>query len=204
MPRSNAVELDTAITEIGSLRWEDSPGAQRRSSSIFAAINVRRLLDELKSGLDDIADIDKSVEKTTHYKWLLGEDPSKRFQVWLHEYKPKTHRREGHASVAHNHRFWLTSLILRGGFTDTRYVRSHKDDPESGSIQPIDSRRMRPGDTMVLAPEEIHALSELRDGTLSLIVQGRPVRSFSEVFENGEVRRYSDLGAKLTDLQASL
>ncbi len=179
MPRSNAVELDTAITEIGSLRWEDSPGAQRRSSSIFAAINVSRLLDELKSGLDDIADIDKSVEKTTHYKWLLGEDPSKRFQVWLHEYKPKTHRREGHASVAHNHRFWL-------------------------SIQPIDSRRMRPGDTMVLAPEEIHALSELRDGTLSLIVQGRPVRSFSEVFENGEVRRYSDLGAKLTDLQASL
>lgn len=204
MPRSYTAQLDTAIGRIRSLDWRDSAAAQGQASSVFAAIDLPDLLAELKSGLDGAADVDKSVEKTTHYKWFLGEDPSKRFQVWLHEYKPETHRREGHATVAHNHRFWLTSLILRGGFTDTRYVRSEKCKPESGAISPIASRRMRTGDTMVLAPDEIHALSELRDGTLSLIVQGKPVRSFSEVFEDNKVRRYADLGAKLDDLKASL
>jgi predicted metal-dependent enzyme (double-stranded beta helix superfamily) len=192
------------MSEIASLDWEESAVAQREASSVFAAIDIPGLLGELKSGLDEVADVERSVEKTSHYKWFLAEATTKRFQVWLHEYKPSTHRREGHATVAHNHRFWLTSLILRGGFTDTRYERSVESDPGSGSISPVDSRRMEAGDTMVLAPDEIHALSELRDGTLSLIVQGKPVRNFSEVFEGGEVRRYVDLGAKLADLRASL
>lgn len=200
-PRS---ELTHAVAAIGALGWEEPGTAQRGAATAFTMIDVALLLKELKIGLEQVADLDKSVEKTTHYKWFLSEDPARRFQIWLHEYKPSTHRREGHATVAHNHRFWLTSLILRGGFTDTRYERADETDPESGSLSPIDSRQMKSGDTMVLMPDEIHALSELRDGTLSLIVQGKPVRSFSEVFEGGEVRRYSDLGAKLDDLRASL
>lgn len=204
MPRSHAALLDMAMTNVGSLNWQRPAPAQRETAAIFKTIDIRRLLNELKTELDEIADIEKSVEKTTHYKWFLSEDPSRRFQIWLHEYKPSTHRREGHATVAHNHRFWLTSVILRGGFTDTRYERVDKADPESGSLSPIDSRQMKPGDTMVLMPDEIHALSELRDDTLSLIVQGKPVRDYSEVFEAGEVRRYADLGAKLAGLRASL
>lgn len=149
--------------------------------------------------MDDLVDIERSVEKTTHYKWFLDEDPERRFQIWLHEYKPSSHRREGHATVAHNHRFWLTSLILRGGFTDTRYERKGE-----AAISPIESREMRGGDTMVLSPDEIHSLGELCDDTLSLIVQSKPVRSYSEVFEGGEVRRYRDLGAQLAELRSSL
>lgn len=196
--------LAPTIDAIGTFSWEKPGMAQREAAEVLAKIEVDGLLAELKSRLGEIADLEKSVEKTTHYKWFLAEDPTKRFQVWLHEYKPSTHRREGHATVAHNHRFWLTSLILRGGFTDTRYERADESNRESASLARLDSRRMTPGDTMVLDPDEIHSLSALRDGTLSLIVQGRPIRSYSEVFEGGKVRRYSDLGAKLADLRASL
>lgn len=188
------------IQQVASFDWPDPRAAHREASALLQRVELPALSSQMRSRLPHLVDTDRSVEKTTHYKWFLDEDPAGRFQVWLHEYKPRTHRREGHASVAHNHRFWLTSLILRGGFTDTRYER----EGASATISPIASRGMRPGDTMVIDPDEIHALSELLDGTLSLIVQSKPVRSFSEVFEGDEVRRYYDLEAKLTDLRASL
>jgi predicted metal-dependent enzyme (double-stranded beta helix superfamily) len=195
-----SIWLDELLRRIGSSPWKMLRNAHEDVRLALEAEGSDRALTGLRCGLDVIVKSDRSVEKTTHYKWFLDEDPAGRFQIWLHEYKPKTHRREGHASVAHNHRFWLTSLILRGGFTDTRYERKR----ESAAISPIESRRMEPGDTMVIDPGEIHSLSELEDGTLSLVVQSEPIRSYSEVFEDGEMRRYYDLEAKLTDLQASL
>jgi predicted metal-dependent enzyme (double-stranded beta helix superfamily) len=195
--------LAAVLGEVDTLDWETPPVAHRAVSSIFAAVDIEDLLTELRAGFTEIVDPRGSVEKTTHYKWLLGKgDPAERFEAWLHEYKPKTHRREGHASVPHNHRFWLTSLILKGGFTDTRFERS--TDAGDDGISVLQTRAMRPGDTMVIAPEEIHSLSELRDGTFSLIVQSQKVRSYSEVFEDGAVRRYYDLDAKLLDTQALL
>lgn len=193
-------DLPETMREIASLGWPDPGIAHREASVLLRRIEISALSERLRARLRRVVDADRSVEKTTHYKWFLGEDTVGRFQLWLHEYKPKTHRREGHASVAHNHRFWLTSLILRGGFTDTRYQR----EGDSEALSPIESRRMEPGDTMVIDPDEIHSLSGLEDGTLSLIVQSKPIRSYSEVFEDGEVRRYYDLEAKLSDLQASL
>lgn len=197
-------ELPTLVGRVATSEWSSPSSAQHRAASILAALDVRLLLSQLKQEMDDLVDTERSVEKTTHYKWFLDEDPERRFQIWLHEYKPSSHRREGHATVAHNHRFWLTSLILRGGFTDTRFARAGRAEDGSSSISPIESRKMRSGDTMVLSPDEIHSLSELGDDTLSLIVQSRPVRSYSEVFEGGEVRRYRDLGAQLTELRSSL
>jgi predicted metal-dependent enzyme (double-stranded beta helix superfamily) len=197
-------QLDDTITVIASLDWGESSSAQREASAVLGGIDIPPLLGEFKTRLDELIDVEKSVEKTTHYKWFLSEDPESRFQVWLHEYKASTHRREGHATVAHNHRFWLTSLILRGGFTDTRYERIEDGERNGLSISAIESRKMRSGETMVLSPDEIHSLGELRDGTLSLVVQSKPVRSYSEVFEGGEVRRYRDLGAQLAELRSSL
>ena len=195
-------ELNSAMERMARLDWEVPAEAHLATKSIFMSIDAGLLLARLKRHAGDIVDLDRSVEKTTHYKWFLAEDPNCQFQLWLHEYKPAELRRKGHATVAHNHRFWLSSLILRGGFTDNRYRR----EPEGTGnlIAKLSSSRMTPGDTMVLAPDEIHSLSELCDGTISLIAQGMPVRSYSEVFEDGGVRRYPDLGAKLAELGASL
>ncbi|HEV2790768.1 MAG TPA: hypothetical protein VGV69_05670 [Solirubrobacterales bacterium] len=191
--------MNPILDFLARLDWSDRRGAHGQAAGRFEALQPAEVLADIKQGLPAPIDVSRSVEKTTHYKWFLAAAPDSSFEVWLHEYKPSELRRTGHATVPHNHRFWLTSLILRGGFEDTRYVRA-----EEGSIEPSEHRSLRPGNTMVVDPEEIHALSGLRDSTISMVVQSKPVRSYSEVFENGEVRRYSDLEAKLAELRESL
>jgi len=198
--RSN--QLDIAMDRIAALDWEAPAAAHLDTTVIFSALDVPSLLSDRRDSLVGVIDVEKSVEKTTHYKWFVAEDANRRFQLWLHEYKPGALRREGHATVAHNHRFWLSSLIVRGGFTDHRFQRA--TDPSATSITKLSSSRLTAGDTMVIAPDEIHALSDLSDGTISLIAQGHPIRKYSEVFEGGAVRRYPDLDAKLAELRASL
>lgn len=189
------------IRSLEQLDWTDRARAHVAAEPLLAELDGAALLADTKAGRMS-PDPERSVEKTTHYKWFLGEGPGRDFELWLHEYKPRHLRRTGHATVAHNHRFWLTSLILRGGFTDTRYARVH--DGSGALIEPIAQRSMDPGSTMVIDPEEIHSLAALQDGTISLVVQSRPVRSYSEVFEEGEVKRYFDLEAKLAELRESL
>lgn len=198
---SSGPALTQVLGRLSRLEWSDRPRAHALAQSDFGELNVPLLLDELREQPAAI-DAERSVEKTTHYKWFLGQAADRGFELWLHEYKPRGLRREGHATVPHNHRFWLTSLLLRGGFSDTRYARAESGD--EALITPVADRSLQAGDTMVIDPEEIHSLSGLHDGTLSLVVQSRPVRSYSEVFENGEVRRYSDLEARLAELRASL
>lgn len=199
---ANDPSLSAIVGVLSGFDWEDRGEAHLLAQREFVKLEIPALLGDLKRRPEKLIEVDRSVEKSSHYKWFLGEGPGRDFELWLHEYKPGNLRRTGHATVAHNHRFWLTSLILRGGFSDTRYARA-----EGGSealLKPIARRSMEPGGTMVIDPEEIHSLSDLRDGTLSLVVQSRPVRSYSEVFENGEVQRYSDLEAKLAELRESL
>lgn len=204
MSGSPTNSLNATLDRIRDLDWGKVDTAQEQASSLLARCDPRRLLADLKAELRQAIEPGRSVEKSTHYKWLIAEDSGRRFEFWLHEYKPSTHRRTGHATVPHNHRFWLTSLILRGGFDDIRYKRSVRRSGGESMIEPVTSRSMRTGDTMVISPDEIHSLAALRDGTLSLIVQSRAVRSYSEVFEDGAVKRYSDLDAKLVELGDSL
>ena len=194
--------LSTILERFCELDWEDRGKAHLRAQQEFTEVNVPSLLRDLKQQSQTSISVGRSVEKTTHYKWFLGEGPDRDFELWLHEYKPRRLRRPGHATVAHNHRFWLTSLILRGGFTDTRYARVEGEGEPL--IKPVAQRSMDLGNTMVIDPEEIHSLAALQDKTISLVVQSRPVRSYSEVFEEGEVRRYFDLEAKLAELRESL
>ncbi|HET8566151.1 MAG TPA: hypothetical protein VFL77_06720 [Solirubrobacterales bacterium] len=188
------------VDSLKAFTWSDRHEAHTQAACLFDGLRPEEVLAQVR---DDLSiEVERSVEKTTHYKWFLGEGSERSFELWLHEYKPSNLRRTGHATVAHNHRFWLTSLILRGGFSDTRYARVEGEG--DAHIEPIRRRPMEAGNTMVIGPDEIHSLSDLRDGTISVVVQSRPLRSFSEVFENGEVRRYSDLEAKLAELRASL
>jgi predicted metal-dependent enzyme (double-stranded beta helix superfamily) len=190
------------LERLSRLDWARRADAHAAAEIEFSSVDVPALLEELRQSSRDLIQLERSVEKTTHYKWFLREASDSSFELWLHEYKPRQLRRTGHATVAHNHRFWLTSTILRGGFTDTRYARSPTR--SCALIEPIQSRSLKVGDTLLIDPEGIHSLSDLRDGTISMVVQSSPVRSYSEVFEGGRVRRYSDLEAKLAELRESL
>jgi hypothetical protein len=183
------------------LDWTEHRDAHAVAAREFAARGGDRLKVDLEAHLSTTVDLSRSVEKTSHYKWYLGGAADGSYELWLHEYKPRSLRREGHATVAHNHRFWLSSIVLRGGFTDSRFGR---DDHSPTLLRETARRRLAPNDTMVIDADEIHSLSELDDGTVTLVVQSAPVRSYSEVFEEGRVSTYFDLEAKLTDLGESL
>jgi hypothetical protein len=202
MTRSHSGDsLADLSTALASIDWSDRAEAHARAADVFNTSGAERLIGDLRSDLPDAIDVSRSVEKTTHYKWFLGGPPDGSFELWLHEYKPRALRRDGHATVAHNHRFWLSSIVLRGGFTDTRY---EVDETSASLLREIASRTLTPDETMILDADEIHSLSALEDGTITLVAQSAPIRPYSEVFEGGVKNVYFDLEAKLTDLRESL
>lgn len=182
--------MDPALlTRLDRIDWSDLPRAHREAQDVLAAIeDPRTLLQAVGARDPQLTESDRSSEKTTHFKWFVAEDPAGRFSLWLNEYKPGSHRRLGHAEVAHNHRFWFTSLVLGGGFTNIVYAPA-----EDASLECVRTTALRAGDSFVVDPDEVHSLRDLQDGTLTLIVQSRPVRSYSDVYENGSVLRYRDL-----------
>lgn len=177
------------MSDLSALDWSDPRCAHRGAQAVLATIeDPRPLLEPARNRNPQLAEVDRSAEKTTHFKWFLAADPHGRFALWLNEYKPATHRRVGHAETAHNHRFWFTSLLIGGGF-----VHAVFDPCADGTLKPQRTVPLRAGDTYVVEPTAVHTLREIADGTVTLIVQSAPVRSHSDVYENGTVTRYHDL-----------
>lgn len=182
------------MEELAALGWSDRAGAHRDAQHALMRVESPAALLESVRNVDPLArELDRSVEKTTHFKWFVASGPDRNFELWVHDYKPVEQRRTGHAVVAHNHRFWFTSLLLRGGFRSTRFELVS---PDSAELQETSALTLNAGDTYVVDPSEIHALTDIQEGTLTLLVQSNSVRSFSDVYENGRVTRYYDLAAQ--------
>ena len=139
----------------------------------------------------------KSYNLPTHLKWYLHRDLNKQFEIWIHEYKPEALRGRGYANVPHNHRYWFTSLLLRGSFTHKIYeVEGKQSDLLSfGSMQMIGHWPMSQGDVYTLDSDKIHSLTQIDDTTLTLIVSSRQIREYSEEFvpATREIRRHDTI-----------
>ena len=181
--------LDQLVASLRRCDWSDPAVGHLDAQRVLASIeDPRPLLAAVGAADPQRTEQDGSAEKTTHFKWFLAADPDQRFELWLNEYKPKALRRQGHAEVAHNHRFWFTSLVLAGGFQNAVYTPTEDETlHEAGTVT------LGAGDTFVVDPDAVHALRALEDGTVTLIVQSQPIRSFSDVYENGRKVRYYDL-----------
>jgi hypothetical protein len=181
--------MEELVQQIGRADWDDPREAH---ASVAASLSMVSEPAALLEGVRHVdprrAEVDGSAEKTTHFKWFVASDPQGRFELWLNQYKPADQRRRGHAEVPHNHRYWFTSLVLSGGFTSTTY-----DLRDSGALDPRSHRELRAGATLTVDPAEIHSLHDIQEHTLTFVVQGVPVRSYSEVYERGKVTRYHDL-----------
>jgi predicted metal-dependent enzyme (double-stranded beta helix superfamily) len=181
--------LDRLVASLRRCDWSDPALGHRDAQRVLASIkDPRPLLAAVREVDPQRTEQDGSAEKTTHFKWFLGADPDQRFELWLNEYKPKALRRPGHAEVAHNHRFWFTSLVLAGGFQNAVYLPAGDETLQEAGVISLSA-----GDTFVVDPDAIHSLRALADSTVTLIVQSQPVRSFSDVYENGRKVRYYDL-----------
>ena len=179
-------------TNLDSLNWDNMLETSSRLEQILTHINYNRqaLRDAFRGipheRLEDSADL--SHETTTHYKWYILGEPKRRYMVWLHDYKPKSLRRPGYAEVPHNHRYWFTSLILVGGFNHHIYkvVRNELDPYVYKSMDLIATSFHEKGTVYSIDPEVIHSLSDLEEPTLTLVVQSRPYKQYSEAFSLNE------------------
>jgi hypothetical protein len=129
---------------------------------------------------------------STHYKWLVHRDQDLRFTVWIHDYKPEEERGPGYAEVPHNHRYDLCSIILDGGYVSFLY-------DVSNGLQLIDKPAFRPGDVLSLRHNDVHALTEICEGTLTLFIEGPTLRNFSTAYYlDGSHRNFIDFGGLRT------
>jgi hypothetical protein len=130
----------------------------------------------------------RSRETPTHYKWHLFANDDDGVQVWLHEYKPKTTRSGGYAQTIHNHRYSMSALLLTGGYCYRGYKVTINEDGLHADVQVADSWDICEGGAYSMTPDEFHSVTEIQDGTVSLMIQGRAVRPHSTSIEPGSGR----------------
>jgi hypothetical protein len=169
-------------------------------------------LDDFRDDLQNLEERDfermlpRSRETPTHYKWHMLTAPDRSFTVWLHEYKPRATRSSGYAQTIHNHRYPMSALVLTGGYQCTKYGvdRSHGDD--RASIQVINGWQLAGGSVYSMQENEFHSVTQIADGTMSLLVQGRPSQPYS-VSVDASSRRTSyhvPIEGRLDHLRSSL
>lgn len=127
---------------------------------------------------------ESSRETSTHYKWFIFETMDGSYQLFLHEYKSKQLMRPGYALTAHNHRYWFTSKVLRGGFRHLKYlipeVENNHFSPKQVAI--LEDIVLTAGDVYQVLLGEVHSLKEIEENTLTLVLQSKAERDSSEEF----------------------
>jgi hypothetical protein len=148
----------------------------------------------------------RSRETPTHYKWHLLTAPDRSFTVWLHEYKPRASRSGGYAQTIHNHRYPMSALVLTGGYQCTKYKVERSLGDDRASIQVITGWQLAGGSVYSMRENEFHSVTQIEDGTMSLLVQGQPTRPYSVSVDAGSRRTscHVPIEGRLDHLRSSL
>lgn len=176
-PPLNALSsLASVISAAGGLR---AGGVEAALARFYADLDVfEQELRMLSASCFD-AMLTLSRETPTHYKWHLFANDDTHVHVWLHEYKPTSVRSQGYTQTVHNHRYPMTALLLAGGYCCTKYAVTPDSDNLHADVRVLDAQRLFGGNVYSMGPNEFHSLSEIQNGTVSLMVQGKAVRSYS-------------------------
>lgn len=133
-------------------------------------------------------------ETATHYKWFIGASAETGAVLWLHDYKPADQRAAAYAQSVHDHRYSFASWILAGAYTHQRY--SNDAHP-----QLVEETRYEAPSSYVMDADEIHGVTGLEHGTLTLILQAPARRSYSTQhdWQGGVKRRHVDFDGRLEE-----
>jgi hypothetical protein len=184
---------------LGGLSWNSDPTqAQARAHEILVGLDDARaqLSQWLRSLSAEEIDhiVDRSVERSSHYKWYLGGS-RKAYLVWLHQYRPSRayEKANGFAASIHDHRLGFCSRVLSGSLRVTWYAAAVENG--TARLTVLDRRRLSSGQVISMTSDEIHKIDDVEDNTLTLVVQGPAERHFSTVFDerNGTMQRFDDL-----------
>ena len=168
---------------------------------------------ELKSYLADLpsaefeALIGRSRETTTHFAWCLFAGNDDPFSVWLHEYKPQRDWREGYADSVHNHRYHFCTNIISGAYTHQRYAAEIDETTHLVSaVTRLRSTVCPTGTGGFLLSDEFHRIPDAQDGTMTLLVKSREIRSWSLSYDpmTGRGYRHIPVENRLVDLVGRL
>ena len=183
--------------KIAALPWHtDTDAALRRAHSMLVTEHgIAERLASWLSGLER-GDVDfiveRSPERSTHYKWRLGGD-RRDYLVWLHQYKkPEVFAKAStFAASIHNHRMAFTSRVMSGALHVTWYEVGDPEDP--GGLNVLENRRLGRDTTVSLSPDEIHEITRVEEDTFTFVIQAPPVRHASTVYRNGRTVSAPDL-----------
>jgi hypothetical protein len=146
---------------------------------------------------------ERSLERTTHYKWFLGGRVTE-YIVWIHEYKPPAlfDQAVGFAASVHNHRYGFCSRVLCGAL----YVSTFAPPRDASQTVRLTARRqVDVGETMALTPEDVHRIDQVAPHTYTILVQGPKARDFSTCYDSGGFsRRIYDMQSRLPQVLAML
>jgi hypothetical protein len=192
---------DNGFPALDDLPWRD--GAEAALSAACLLLETSELPEELVFWLatrpiEQLEWItDRSLERTTHFKWFLGARPGN-YVVWLHEYKaPKEFAQAvGFASSVHNHRYGFCSRVLSGTLHVSTFATPSEPDDQ---IRLTGEREIKQGQTMSLSHEDVHRVDRVAPRTYTILVQGPVARSFSTCYDvaSGYSRRIYDLQSRL-------
>lgn len=179
----------------------------RESFTVFLEQNHKDLAAEVLGALRLAQEIRfqdfmlASREVATHYKWFLGADHGGAWTVWLHQYKGGPQITPQYANIPHNHRYSFVSLILLGGYDNVLYdIRAR-----GTTAHMCDQRTLRAGQTLSLDHREVHSLTKIIPGTVTLFVQGRIQKDSSLSFgPDGAVQRHPSLESVFDQLRVDL
>jgi predicted metal-dependent enzyme (double-stranded beta helix superfamily) len=170
---------DATAQLLDHVRRADADWAPRLSGHLTA--NAKELATELKAFMcrldgDEYANLMlASREVATHYKWLVAAGDRQEWKVWLHQYKDDLSPSGVYADVPHNHRYNFVSLILNGTYENLGYTVHGEEE-----LQLVSQRGVGRGDVIALDHREVHSLTQIGPGTVSLFIQGR-IRKESSV-----------------------
>jgi len=141
--------------------------------------------------------LNRSVEKSTHYKWFLGEHRSE-YTVWVHQYRPAGVycSSDRFAASIHNHRYPFVSRVLSGSLYVSTFGVSSSE-MTTCSVSLMSEQALGVGDVMSLDANDVHRIDRVSDDTITIVVQGPPVRHYSTRFDPG-----SGLSERIYDLDA--
>jgi hypothetical protein len=182
-----------ACAYVAELLAEDTAIAQQLAAWV-AGLRPRQIREILN----------RSVEKSTHYKWFLGEHRSD-YTVWVHQYRPASVFVSSNrfAASIHNHRYPFVSRVLSGSLCVSTFDVSSSDAARGVSLR--NEQALDVGDVMLLNSNDVHRIDRVYDDTVTIVVQGPPVRHYSTRFDprNGRSERIYDLDALFPNLTSA-
>jgi predicted metal-dependent enzyme (double-stranded beta helix superfamily) len=113
-------------------------------------------------------ELTKRIQETpTHFKWSLWESSNREFHVYVHQYKPPQNLQCGYALSVHNHRYWFTSLMLRGAFQHLRYEipKDAAGEFDVSGARIVDEVAVKAGDVYQLSLGEVHSVRDIQEET---------------------------------------